>query len=93
MLFRSPRNKEWFKAVLPEFKKVWDTILKERESGYEHRKPRKRKKKQVPIIDMTEVNENMKLLFAELPDTPKVVNNTPIVKIRTESFDNSKSSQ
>ena len=88
-----PRNKVWFKAVLPDFKKLWDTILKERESGYEHRKPRKRKKKQVPIIDMTEVNENMKLLFAELPDTPKVVNNTPIVKIRTESFDNSKSSQ
>jgi len=82
-----PRNRAWFKAVLPDFKKIWDIILKERVNGYDHRKPRKRKKKPIPIINMTEVNENMKILFAELPDTPKVVNNTPIVKIRTESFD------
>ena len=40
-----PRNKEWFKAVYPDFKKLWDTVLKERESGYEHRKPKKEQKK------------------------------------------------
>jgi putative phage-type endonuclease len=37
------RNKDWFESVLPIFKEVWDTILKERVHGYEHRKPRTKK--------------------------------------------------
>ena len=37
------RNKEWFKAVLPDFKTIWGTIEKERLTGYDHRKPKKRK--------------------------------------------------
>ena len=40
-----PRNKKWFNAVYPELKEVWDTILKERISGYSHRKPKSYKKK------------------------------------------------
>ena len=91
-----PRNKIWFKKVLPEFKKLWDIILKERVEGYEHRKPKKRiKKKPKPMLymELDDVNDNMKLLFAELPDTPKIINNIPVVKIRTESFDIVKSSE
>ena len=37
-----PRNKLWFKAALPIFKGVWDTILYERVNGYDHRRPKKR---------------------------------------------------
>ena len=40
-----PRNKKWFNYVLPKFKTCWETIIKERETGFEHRKPKKRKKK------------------------------------------------
>jgi putative phage-type endonuclease len=36
------RNKLWFRQALPKFKDVWDTILKERITGYEHRAPKKR---------------------------------------------------
>ena len=36
------RNKLWFNAALPKFKEIWETIEKERLSGYEHRAPKKR---------------------------------------------------
>ena len=36
------RNKLWFNAALPKFKEIWDTIEKERISGYDHRAPKKR---------------------------------------------------
>jgi len=44
------RNKPWFNTVVPLFQGVWDTILKERVSGYEHRKAKKREKKTVVKI-------------------------------------------
>ena len=40
-----PRNKKWFATVKDKFKKIWEIILKERKTGYEHRKPQKRVKK------------------------------------------------
>lgn len=41
-------NKQWFQAALPYFKSLWNTILKERISGYSHRAAKKRIKK--PLI-------------------------------------------
>jgi len=37
-----PRNKQWFESNVSQLIEIWDTILKERESGYEHRAPQKR---------------------------------------------------
>ena len=87
-----PRNKEWFNAALPEFQNLWNIILKERENReFEKRKPKKREQKKKPTIsfdiDDIKLNNNMKQLFSNLPDTPKVIQGTPIVKIRTQSFD------
>lgn len=36
------RNKRWFKSTIHDISKVWDIILMERISGYEHRAPNKR---------------------------------------------------
>jgi len=36
------RNRLWFEAALPKILNTWDTILKERETGYEHRMAKKR---------------------------------------------------
>ena len=44
-----PRNRDWFMAVQHKFQEIWNIILKERVSGYEHRKPKKRQKKK-PIV-------------------------------------------
>ena len=49
------RNKRWFKQVVPIFKQVWDNILLERESGYNHRKPKSKlkiEKKSVCLIKL-----------------------------------------
>jgi putative phage-type endonuclease len=89
-----PRNKMWFECALPKFKELWDIILDERNTGYEHRKPKKRKKKNISLKDNNILdNGEIKHLFANLPDSPKIVENYPIVKIRTQSFEQLKSSQ
>jgi hypothetical protein len=31
------RNRTWFSAAIPKIRAVWDTIVRERETGYEHR--------------------------------------------------------
>jgi hypothetical protein len=32
-------------CVLPEFRALWDIVLEERKTGYEHRRPKKKKRK------------------------------------------------
>jgi putative phage-type endonuclease len=42
------RQREWFKAAVPAFVSIWDTILRERESGeYVNRAPKKRIKNEL----------------------------------------------
>lgn len=47
------RNKEWFKNNVGQLEKVWKTIEEERVSGYEHRAPAKKQKKDAlkPFIE------------------------------------------
>lgn len=52
------RNVSWFNAVLPEIRETWEIIEKERVEGYEHRKPKKRVKKNNAI----QTNENVKVI-------------------------------
>ena len=49
-----PRNKAWFESTLPQFKKIWNTILYERTNGYTHRKPKKKEKKNIILKVRTE---------------------------------------
>ena len=39
-----PRNKKWFNHSRPKLKSIWDTIEKERVDGYDHRKPKSKRK-------------------------------------------------
>ena len=45
------RNRKWYAYVLPSFIKIWNVILQERKTGYEHRRPNKRGKKVKKIND------------------------------------------
>jgi hypothetical protein len=38
------RNTIWFNAAVIEIEKVWNTIIYEKENGFEHREPKRRKK-------------------------------------------------
>ena len=77
-----PRNKKWFTSVYPEFRELWDTILKERVSGFEHRKPKKNKKPP----KLKKADDDSKILFVDMNLSPKIEQNI-VIKVRTESFD------
>jgi putative phage-type endonuclease len=40
-----PRNRQWFKQNISTIGELWNTILKERQDGFDHRAPNKRFKK------------------------------------------------
>ena len=48
------RNRTWFAAAVPQFVNVWQTILKERVDGYEHRVPKKKVEKPMMLIKLDE---------------------------------------
>ena len=55
------RNREWFNGVVNDIHNCWKTILYERQHGYEHRRPKKRKKKEEKVISIvTETFNNCK---------------------------------
>ena len=82
-----PRNKIWFRSIEPDIKCIWKTILKERKTGYEHRKPKQKKKKLSP-----KSFENLKIetanTFKDSNIDAVVYNKTQniVIKVRTESF-------
>lgn len=47
-----PRNKKWFNAAVKKLSTLWNTIEKEREDGFEHRKPTKSKQRNMFIEDV-----------------------------------------
>jgi putative phage-type endonuclease len=40
------RNRDWFVNAIPDLKEIWTTIEKERISGFEHRAPNRKQKKE-----------------------------------------------
>jgi putative phage-type endonuclease len=45
------RNRQWFEGAIQELKELWDTVVLERVSGFEHRAPN-RKTKKTSVFDM-----------------------------------------
>ena len=83
-----PRNNMWFRKIEPDIKETWNTILKERKTGYDHRKPKSRKKKLTPKSFETfkiETNNSLKNtnINAVIDDKSQNI----VIKVRTESFD------
>jgi hypothetical protein len=69
------RNRLWFEAALPKILNTWDTILKERETGYEHRMAKKR---DTTIEKQTIVsNKDNNHIIHNLPST----NNVCLIKL------------
>tara|TARA_A100001011_G_C14307517_1_gene843875 strand:- start:2464 stop:3837 length:1374 start_codon:yes stop_codon:yes gene_type:complete len=85
------RNQKWFNHVFPTLKNTWDTILKERKEGYHHRRPnqkKRKKKKSIKLEDIKETTTKTKELL-NLQNSPAIKNNNMIIKIRTQSFEDS----
>ena len=79
------QNKPWFNAVKHKFKELWDIVLKERETGFEHRKPKKRIKK-TKTIEIATPPLNPKP--HKLPPLPKLQHT---ISIDTQTFKNTTS--
>jgi len=63
------RNKEWFKNNVGQLEKVWKIIEEERVTGYEHRAPNKKPKKEQiakPYISQNNANETCFLKVVKL---------------------------
>lgn len=52
------RNQTWFKEAFPTIKDTWETIEKERISGYEHRASKKRNGNDVILVNKTDGSES-----------------------------------
>lgn len=39
------RNRQWFEGAIQELKELWDIVVLERVSGFEHRAPNRKTKK------------------------------------------------
>jgi putative phage-type endonuclease len=64
-----PRCKEWFFVALPKIRDTWDIIVKERETGYEHRASKKRVAK----------TEAIQVIQGEDLSTSHFIRNMPVV--------------
>ena len=87
------RSSMWFDAVVPTMQKAWETIVYEREHGFDHRKPAKRVKA-VPATSTPQINRCMITLDKETGTIgmSSSVDDIQIsmpddMKIRTESID------
>lgn len=87
------RNKKWFQDNIQTLSDVWDTILKERQTGCEHRAPNKRAKKEQPVEE-TVCLLNLDKLTGKVTLTSSgktiTTENGPFFKVRTESMDETK---
>jgi len=62
------RNKQWFNTAIPEIQLTWETILKERVTGYEHRASKKRTLK-IPGLEITQNEGQDSRTIHNLPST------------------------
>jgi hypothetical protein len=59
------RNKEWFKNNISQLENIWKTIEEERITGYSHRAPNKKPKKE-PINKPLVETQNCLLKFTNI---------------------------
>ena len=79
------RNKLWFKHAICKIAEVWDIIVKERQTGFEHRAP-KRSNRSVHSNSITEATNNECLI-----NTNNLTNQIIYIDTKFESIDVSSS--
>ena len=64
---------------------LWNIVLKERKTGYDHRKPKKRQKKSKKLTpnSLQKRDKNIKKLFENSPMNTKIDNQQIIINIPT----------
>ena len=86
------RNRKWFQDNIQTMADLWETILKERQTGCDHRAPNKRAKKEPPMEESICLL-NLDKLTGKVTLTSNgksSIKDGPFFKIRTESIDETK---
>jgi putative phage-type endonuclease len=73
------RNRQWFKSSIPEIENTWNTIVDERETGYEHRAAKKRIIKP-PTLEIVHTNDTDCRIIKNLP----IISGICLVKLENE---------
>lgn len=76
------RNHAWFKAAVPLIEDTWNTILKERTDGYQHRAAKKRTVKVDPNIHVDKMDDSTSQSIRNMPLT----NSICLVKLDHDAF-------
>jgi hypothetical protein len=76
------RNRAWFQAAVSIIEDTWQTILKEREEGYEHRAAKKRTVKVEPIVHVDKMEDSTSQSIRNMPLT----NSICLVKLDHDAF-------
>lgn len=82
------RNQKWFHDNVGAMKELWEIVEKERQTGFSHREPKKRVKKS--DSQGAEPSSGCLITIKKNNDTVSCsppVASSPIIKIRTESID------
>jgi hypothetical protein len=66
------RNRQWFTAAVPVIEETWNTILKERVSGYQHRASKKRIVKTEPIVQVEKNEDCISQTIRNMPLTNSI---------------------
>lgn len=84
------RNKKWFEDNIKQLENVWNIIEKERITGYEHRAPVKKNKKENTKLAIDTNNQGCLLLLnnkkVQLDNNIDCNNTNKIISINTEIF-------
>ena len=87
------RQPDWFHNVLPEFREVWNTIEKERISGYEHRQPNRRTQSKNDKVIVHKKSGTNQSSYSKKPTTiADIINNSGkmssklVIKINTSDI-------
>ena len=78
------RNRQWFKDNIYELETLWQTVKKERVSGYEHRAPNKRQKRENIVALTTKPSGGCLLQFNKETGKITVVKKEPELDIKLD---------
>jgi putative phage-type endonuclease len=73
------RNREWAKWAIPHICNTWDTILKERVEGYEHRASKKREAGDKKRFDALQDSSNIEVVHSS-ESTTQYIRNFPMTQ-------------
>jgi hypothetical protein len=66
------RNRPWFEIALPKIEELWNTVEKERVTGYEHRKPKKRVSAEKKCLISKLVREEVENVFIQCEENEQM---------------------